>query len=86
MLDIDKPDENGFVALWAASNEIGQQSQYVARYITGYSNAFPEVPKFDVGLRFDFSHMTGGNYHAIRIHEDDVDEFVRRVKAHHNHH
>ena len=58
--------------------QLGQQCQYGSRYITGVIDGWPNLGE---GLRFtgfdDDGHVN--NYHAMKIHRDDVDEFVRRV-------
>jgi len=73
---IFKSDKDGFVNFGDVSRELlGKQCQYGSRYVDG---AFGEYPKLGEGLR-----ITGNsdNYHEIRIHKDDIDEFVRRYNA-----
>ncbi len=60
--------------------QLGLQCQYGSRYIDGYIDGWPNLGK---GLRF-IGFDSGGhinNYHAMKIHRDDVEEFVRRVKS-----
>ena len=57
-------------------NRLGQQCQYGSRYITGRLEGYPALGE---GLRF--LNEDSGNYHSIRIHRDDMDEFERRYRA-----
>ncbi|MFZ2715645.1 MAG: hypothetical protein WAZ44_00225 [Minisyncoccia bacterium] len=54
--------------------ELGQQSQYGARYLTGNIEGYPNLA---TGLR-----VTGNeyDYHSHRMHVDDVPEFLRRYR------
>jgi hypothetical protein len=52
---------------------LGQQTQYASRFIDGTMG----LPRLGDGLRFIMS----SNYHAIKIHKDDIEEFVERVLA-----
>lgn len=63
--------------------QLGEQCQYGSRYITGVINGWPNLGE---GLRFTGFDSNGhvNNYHAMKIHRDDVEEFVRRVKAYQN--
>jgi len=56
---------------------LGQQCQYASRYIDGEIEGYPNLGE---GLRFTgFDHLGRiNNYHAMEIHKDDVEEFVRR--------
>lgn len=56
---------------------LGQQCQYGSRYITGRLEGYPNLGE---GLRF--LNADSGNYHSIRIHRDDMDEFERRYRSH----
>ena len=70
-----KVDKNGFCDFGHVSEvELDMQDQYASRYING---AIAGYPKLGEGLR-----ILGdpSNYHALKIHKDDIDEFVRRVK------
>ncbi len=54
---------------------LGIQCQYGSRYVDGVILGYPNLGE---GLRFE------GNtnlYHSLLIHEDDIEEFVARVKA-----
>lgn len=61
--------------------ELKMQCQYAARYIDG---KIPGWENLGEGLRFTGFDSNGNinNYHAMKIHRDDVNEFVRRVKSH----
>lgn len=68
-----------------ARQRVGMQCQYASRYVSGecpkdYQDEYPDVasdPQFGDELRVEGD---AGNYHGIRIHADDVDEFVARMK------
>ncbi len=55
-----------------ARDKIGEQCQYVAHYVDGRHGK----PNLGAGLR-----IVGdpADYHGLKIHADDVDEFVNRV-------
>jgi hypothetical protein len=73
---IFEADEDGFVDFGEVSRQLlGKQSQYGARYLFG---AFGEYPNLGENLRIKGRL---DNYHFIRIHKDDVAEFIRRYKA-----
>jgi hypothetical protein len=63
-----------------------QQCQYGSRYIDGRLEGYPNLGE---GLRFNngrgysgqIRDLDTGDYHSIRIHRDDMDEFERRYKA-----
>jgi len=67
-------DEEGFVRFGDVSNRFipRMQVQYSSRYLTGVG----ETPDLSEGLRVKKSDV--GNYHVMRIHKDDIPEFVRR--------
>lgn len=72
-------DESGYVSFGDVAREnLGMQCQYASRYITG----FPDHPDLGKGLRF--LNLDMDNYHAIRIHRDDVPEIVRRIRDYRN--
>lgn len=58
-----------------ARERIGMQAQYACRYILGQHG----YPRLGDGLRF---MGRTENYHFLEIHQDDVEEFVRRVTEH----
>jgi hypothetical protein len=72
-----KADENGFVDFGdIARGELRQQSQYASRYLNGKMEGYPNLGD---GLRFEGDPL---NYHSLRIHKDDIAEFVQRVTSH----
>lgn len=75
----DNPsDEDGFVLFGpVARSQLGEQCQYASRAIEGRLEGYPSLGD---GLRF--RNLGSGSYHNIRIHEDDIAEFVARYKAH----
>lgn len=58
-------------------SRLGQQCQYGSRYIQGKLDGYPALGD---GLRFE--NLDRSDYHSIRIHRDDMDEFERRYRAH----
>jgi len=73
-----KMDDKDFVNFGdvVARGKFGMQCQYVSRYVDGVIPGWANLGK---GLRFQGS---AANYHSLKIHKDDVEEFVRRVKKH----
>jgi hypothetical protein len=68
-------------------SKLGQQSQYGSRYIDGRLDGYPalgEGLRFNNGVGYDglMRAADATDYHSIRIHRDDMDEFERRYKAH----
>lgn len=69
-------DSEGFVRFGDVSLYVlGVQTQYAARYLEGLGDS----PKLSEGLRYVLS--AGGNYHSYRLHMEDVEVFVLRVKS-----
>lgn len=69
------PDAQGFVDFGEVARMLcHQQNQYCSRYLTGT----PDRVHLGAGLRY---HGDEGNYHSLRLHKDDVEEFVTRVYA-----
>lgn len=58
-----------------ARKRLGMQCQYASRYVDGRHGS----PNLGAGLRFEGNPA---DYHALRIAEGDVEEFVRRVQEH----
>jgi len=54
---------------------VGEQVQYLSRYHTGVGGSIV----LSDGLRLSGND---GDYHSLRIHSDDVEEFARRVVRH----
>ena len=70
-------DGNGFVDFSdIARGELRQQSQYASRYVDGKMEGYPNLGE---GLRFEGDPS---DYHSLRIHKDDLAEFVQRVISH----
>jgi len=67
-----------YVEFREASRACRMQSQYCCEYIDG----FRRKPALGEGLRFHNWPNSGGDYHAILIHKDDLQTFVDRVQAH----
>lgn len=65
-------DEDGYVP-FNRDRRLGQ-NQYASRFVDGRLDS----PDLGQGLRFRQDH---GDYHSIRIHRDDLEEFHRRVAA-----
>ena len=63
--------------------QLGVQCHTGPRYIDGYLDDWPDL---GYGLRFRGYDLNGriNNYHAMEIHRDDVEEFVRRVTEYRN--
>lgn len=69
-LDVDK---DGMVEFGeVARNVLHQQCQYASYYVSGLHG----TPILTADLRIDGN---AGDYHSLRIHQDDVITFVRRV-------
>jgi len=79
-------NDDGFSSFGDFCRErLGQQCQYGSRYIDGRLEGYPALGE---GLRFNNGKRWGqvreldaSDYHSIRIHRDDMDEFERRYKA-----
>lgn len=65
--------EEVYPRLEVVSRVLERQTQYISFYIGG-CGSYPDLSR---GLRFIEDK---GNYHATRIHKDDIDEFIRRIK------
>lgn len=57
-----------------ARGQLDQQCQYASRWVGG-RHGWPDL---SAGLRFDGDPV---DYHSLRIHRDDVAEFVARARA-----
>lgn len=70
-----KVGQNGFVEFGlVAHGLLKQQSQYASRYIDG---VIGDSPNLGEGLRFKGDPR---DYHFVKIHKDDIAEFVKRVR------
>jgi len=68
-------DLAGFVRFGDVAHRLlNQQSQYASRYIDGKIDGYPNL---GFGLRF---YGESDNYHDVRIHKDDIEEFIRRYR------
>lgn len=66
---------------------LGQQCQYGSRYIDGRLEGYPalgEGLRFNNGIGYggDVTPLDATDYHSVRIHRDDMDEFERRYNEH----
>lgn len=70
-------DNEGFVSTAAfATQELGRQNKSVAAFLDGDGG---DGINLGEGIVFKGS---SGNYSDMKIHIDDLDEFVKRVKEH----
>ncbi|MFA5644130.1 MAG: hypothetical protein WC928_01225 [Patescibacteria group bacterium] len=70
-------DKDGFVNFGDVSRQIlKKQGQYGVAYAFGDESC--DCPNLGDGLRI---LGNPGNYCDVKIHKDDIDEFVRRYKA-----
>ena len=70
-----RSDANGFVSFGDVSRgELSKQAQYGSRYVDGFQGEYPNLGE---GLRFEGKP---DDYHSLRIHKDDIGEFVRRFR------
>ncbi len=68
-------DENGFVHFGdVAIDLLQQQPQYASRYVEGKISGYPNLGE---GLQFQGEPA---DYHELRIHKDDIREFIDRVR------
>lgn len=69
-------DENGYVDFGDISRTLlGQQSQYVSRYVDGKMEGYPKLGE---GLQFKGDSE---DYFSMKIHKNNVMEFIKRYKA-----
>ncbi|XLQ19712.1 MAG: hypothetical protein ACKUBY_03915 [Candidatus Moraniibacteriota bacterium] len=70
-------DENGFVRFGdVARSLLQQQAQYASRYTDGTLEDYPNLGK---ELKFEGN---SSDYHSLKIHKDDIQEFINRVRKH----
>ena len=73
-----RPDADGFVNFGdIAMGELRQQTQYASRYVYGSIEGYPNLGD---GLRFKEYEEGRSNYHALKIHVEDVPAFVKRYQ------
>jgi hypothetical protein len=63
-------DKDGFVELGELRKILDQQTQYIARYT--------EIESIRQNLRFKNLDQ---DYHDFKIHKDDIDEFIDRIRT-----
>lgn len=69
-------DSEGFVNFGEVSRGIlSRQAQYGSQFIHGSIEGYPNLGQ---GLRFKGDPY---DYHNVRIHKDDIEEFARRYSA-----
>lgn len=74
-----KADADGFVSLTDFSTqELGRQTKSIAALLDGEEGHQPGY-NLGEGLRYQGK---SGDYWDMRVHLDDLDEFVRRVRVH----
>jgi len=67
-------DEEGYVKFGdIARGEMDMQSQYAARYVHGVLGD----PNLGEGLRFKGNY---DDYHFMKIHHEDIEEFLKRFR------
>ena len=72
-----KTDKEGFIFIGDfATQELKRQSKSVASFLDGEEGLEPEI-NFGTGLKFK---GTSGNYSDMKIHIDDLEEFIKRVR------
>lgn len=70
-------DQDGYVEFGdIARGEMDMQSQYASRYVDGSMSGYPSLGE---GLRFKGDT---DNYHLMKIHHEDVGEFLKRFRKH----
>jgi hypothetical protein len=70
-----KVDSSGMVRLGDVTrNLLGEQVQYISQHLSGQAG----VVQLGDGLNVDVS---SSSYHEFRIHHDDVQEFVARLRT-----
>jgi hypothetical protein len=76
---LPKADKDGFVCVSAfATIELQRQTKNIAAFLDGDEGTEPDY-FFGEGLRYKGN---SGNYSDMKIHIDDLEEFIKRVKKH----
>jgi hypothetical protein len=76
---LNQADENGFVSVSGFANkELQRQAKNIAAFLDGEEGTSPEY-NLGEGLRYSGK---SGNYSDMKIHIDDLEEFIKRVKQH----
>jgi hypothetical protein len=74
-----KADDEGYVFISDfATQELSRQSKNIASLLDGEEGMSPEY-NLGGGLRYK---GVSGNYTDMKVHIDDLEEFIQRVKAH----
>ena len=74
---LSKVDKEGFVYVGDfATQELKRQSKSVAAFLDGEEGTEPDI-HLGNGIRFKGS---SGNYSDMKVHIDDLEEFINRVK------
>ena len=72
-------DEEGYVSVsefcWS---ELGKQSKTIASFLDGDEGL---SPSYDLGQNIDFTGSSG-HYDRMRVHINDLETFIERVKKH----
>lgn len=70
-------DDDDYISFGDVSrNRMDIQCQYGSQYIDG------SCGRVNLGEGLRFKNIDSHSYHNIKIHKDDVEEFVRRYKNH----
>ncbi|MFA5155059.1 MAG: hypothetical protein WC453_01350 [Patescibacteria group bacterium] len=76
-----KADKDGYVPVSAfATQELGRQAKNIASLLDGEEGTSPEN-NLGQGLRYQGA---SGNYDTMKIHIDDIKEFIERVRNHYH--
>lgn len=67
-----------YVDFREVSRAVGMQNQYACAYIFGTER----TPALGEGLRIQNWPNKFGDYHSIKVHEDDVETLIERIKDH----
>lgn len=74
---LSKVDKEGFVYVGDFSTqELKRQSKSVASFLDGEEGTEPDI-NLGNGIRFKGS---SGNYSDMKVHVDDLEEFIKRVR------
>lgn len=74
---LSKTDKDGFVTIGDfATQELRRQSKSVAAFLDGDEGTNQDI-NLGSGIRFKGS---SGNYSDMRVHVDDLEEFIKRVR------
>lgn len=75
---IHKADTEGFVRVGDfATQELNRQAKNIAAFLDGDEGTNPDI-NLGEGVRFKGS---SGNYSDVKVHIDDLEKFINRIKA-----